>query len=106
MFRNISILETPRVVHRLEGCILRPVDKGPSCRRMQVMNYQGKSIELVYRWFRLFSDILDDEYLIIKLCTSLKTLAGLEEEDVPISTNLPERWSHRVKRIRIGKNST
>nr|QHR86858.1 hypothetical protein Q903MT_gene865 [Picea sitchensis] len=68
---------------------------------MPVMNDQGTSVELVYRWFQLFYQILYDEYLTRKVCTSLKHLAGLEEEDTPISANLSERHSHRVKRRRI-----
>lgn len=42
-----------------------------------VMNDQGTSVELIYRWFQLFYQILYDEYLTRKVCTSLKHLAGL-----------------------------
>lgn len=48
---------------------------------------------------------MEDEYLTRKLHTSLKHVVGEEEKFSQIEANLPERHSHRMRRIRkrIGK---
>nr|KUM49432.1 hypothetical protein ABT39_MTgene3981 [Picea glauca] len=87
-------VQVPEVINPTEGCGRVPVSRS-----------QSSSTDQVGDWYRLFFNIQVDEYLTRKLHNSLQHMVVEEDELESISTNLPERHSHRVrrKRKRTGK---
>jgi hypothetical protein len=61
----------------------------------------GKSHKVVDLWFQLLFDILYDEQLTEKLQNIIEVTLGAEgNPEEFIATNLPERKSRRVQRIK------
>ncbi len=77
----------------------RSIEPRLGCGRMSTKKGKGNSSALVYKWFRLLSEILGDDYLTRKWCTSLHHCWRVsKEEDIPIEANLPDKHSCRVRR--------